>query len=162
MDYMKVKVLNIVLYQKIKSYLKENLYELPDFDFVKNKDKIISNCTKIALISRGDIPGKTCLFKRFLGCEFPEQTLATIGSDKDDISYINKVFSHNVAVKFKDNAGSLGSIPFGKDNSGNDVVQRQITNLSIEFNFVFSEGVEITDIEYLPQFVGLSANIFLI
>ena len=86
-----------------KGKFKDNLYELPDFDLVKNKDKIISNCTKIALISLGDIPGKTCLFKRFLGCEFPEQTLATIGSDKEDISYTNK--NKQYKLVFWDSAG---------------------------------------------------------
>ncbi len=69
---------------------KNNLYELPDFDLIENKDKITIHNTKIVLLSQGDIPGKSCLFSRLLGCDFPEDTLATIGHDKGEIYYENK------------------------------------------------------------------------
>ena len=75
-----------------KGKFKNNIYELPDFDLIENKNnnKLVTKTTRIVLLSHGDVPGKTCLCNHLLGCDFYTDTLATIGFEKNEISYENK------------------------------------------------------------------------
>lgn len=73
-----------------KGKFNNNLYELPDFDIIEDKDKRSLNSTKIVLLSKGDAPGKTWLFCRLLGDDYYEEMPATIGFDKGEIPYENK------------------------------------------------------------------------
>ena len=87
-----------------EGYFNNNEFILPNIEIKEQKDEKKFKKTSIVLLSKGDIPGKTCLVNRLLGLEYSNENLATIGIEKVDITFENN--NSKYKLLFWDTAGA--------------------------------------------------------
>ena len=112
---------------------------MPNIEIEKPKEGKLK-VPKIALLSLGDIPGKSCFLNRIIEGKFSYNIPSTIGADKIELSFENNNLKYKLIFLDISGTDRLRSISISRAKFSNLIIY--IFNLSSEYNEISLELIK--------------------